>query len=345
MNTLTSAYMHQLAKICDKIKNELDSNNLKQLIQQLYQVLNLSNKQSVEFNEQQLLQIKQCMQQAFTSIVDNDILSRQQITKPTAILDKVDIIDVNFNDSKIASKVLNVGLVALLMSCSTMFADVVKNQSALTVDSVRLLKNSSDDRVANLAMPLLKYFQGTVKGNIYDSNGNIIHQNVHIVYDDNKGLYRATPWDGKSDLSQFIKSCHGKSTIGYGVTNKKIVAKGFLTDDQAQSFLRTELMWRIKQYKNYVGQQVIQSLTYIQQACLMVLWYNLPPYKTPSCVKYLRYAYNPQLDNSSKKLTRNEYLRLAANEFLDCNKSGGKVSKGLTIKVNHLYKLFVRGIK
>jgi alkyl sulfatase BDS1-like metallo-beta-lactamase superfamily hydrolase len=72
----------------------------------------------------------------------------------------------------------------------------------------------------------------------------------------------------------------------------------------------------------------------------MTLWYNLPPYKTPNCVKFLQLAYK-----AKNAKIRNFYLRKAANEFLDCNKSGGEVSKGLTRKVNTLNKWFIRDIK
>ena len=281
------------------------------------------------------------MQVAFTSIVDKGILTNQQITKPTMILDNIDIVDVNFNDVKVSSKILNVGLVALLMSCSTMFADVVKNQDNNKVNVVQLLKNSSDSQVSRYALPMLRLYQGKVKGNVYSKDGKkIIQKNVHIVYDDNKGKKKARPWNGKSDLKTFIKNCYGKPTIGYGVTNPSIVAKGYLTDSQAEQFLKSQLASRIKQYKQYVGIQVIQSLTYLQQACLMTLWYNLPPYKTPNCVKYLQLAYKAKTQK-----VRNAYLRMAAKQFLDCNKSGGQVSKGLTRKVNQLNKWFVGDIK
>jgi len=74
------------------------------------------------------------------------------------ILDNIDIVDVNFNDVKVSSKILNVGLVALLMSCSTMFADVVKNQDNKKVNVVQLLKNSSDSQVSRYALPMLRLY-------------------------------------------------------------------------------------------------------------------------------------------------------------------------------------------
>ena len=334
------SYVRQLNQICDQIKNEVDENIIVEYAEQLYEVLQLAKKDGVQFEEQQLQNIKQVMQDTFTSIVDNGVLTKQQITKPTSILNSVDIVDVELNGEKVASKILNVGLVALLMSCSTMFADVVKSQNDPKVNTVKILKNSSDSQIAKYAMPLLRYFQGTVRGNVYDSEGNILYKNVHIVYDDNKGTKVATPWDGKSDLDQFISNCNGKPTIGYGITNRSIVSKGYLTDEQAETYLRSQLMKRIKEYKQFVGVQVIESLTYTQQACLMTLWFNLPPYKTPNCVKYLQFAYKTK--NAQK---RNIYLKKAAHEFLDCNKSGGKVSKGLTKRVNALNKLFLRDVK
>ena len=72
----------------------------------------------------------------------------------------------------------------------------------------------------------------------------------------------------------------------------------------------------IKRNKALIGDGVIESLTYKQQACLMALWYNLGDANaTPNCVKYLQYAYNPKLDpqyNPRKPLSRNHYLKLAA---------------------------------
>ena len=199
---------------------------------------------------------------------------------------------------------------------------------------------------------MLVKLQGSVKGDVKDANGKIVGKNVHVVYDDNKGGKRATPWNGQEDLNTFISQCKGTPTIGYGITDKNIVKLGYLTQQQAQDYLKDEILNRIDQNKSIVGSDVMESLTYKQQAALIALWYNIGSANaTPKCQKYLKYAFNPSLDKNrnvkDKKtlLTRNQYLQLAANQFLDCNKAGGKVNKGLTNRVNTIYNWFVSDIK
>jgi hypothetical protein len=51
---------------------------------------------------------------------------------------------------------------------------------------------------------------------------------MHMVYDD---AVLNKYWDGKSDLQTFIDSCVGTPTIGYGLTAKKFVNKGKITEE------------------------------------------------------------------------------------------------------------------
>ena len=345
--------MQQLDEIKQLCKTMYSSTDQQEIISIAEQINNklielASNNIKLDINE--LKQIKTAIQLAMNSLINHDIITKQQIIKPKLILQNL---DVEKDQQKIASKLINVGLAALLLSCATSFADVVKKQLDIKVEQSAIKRYDSANSVAEQAVKMLVQLQGSVKGNVLDQNGKVLYKNVHVVYDDNKGSKKATPWNGNmKDLPNFLKNCKGTPTIGYGITDKNIVALGYLTDQQAQDYLKKQILNRISQNRSILGDGVMETLTYKQQAALIALWYNIGSANaTPKCQKFLKYAFNPSLDknrnskNPKTLLTKNQYLQLAANEFLDCNKAGGKVNKGLTNRVNKIYNWFVSDIK
>ena len=110
------------------------------------------------------------------------------------------------------------------MTPANVEAAPVKNQQKEIQSNV-----NEANQLIGYAMRLLKYFEGSVK----DSKGN------HVVYDDADNKHR---WNGKQDINEFIKSCRGKATIGYGETASSIVKKGKISDSEANQLLQKQIV-------------------------------------------------------------------------------------------------------
>jgi GH24 family phage-related lysozyme (muramidase) len=175
--------------------------------------------------------------------------------------------------------------------------------------------------VINTAMSYIKMFEGSVK----DSNG------MHVAYDDKHPEHK---WDGVQPIDEFIASCEGTATIGYGETARSIVRKGKISESEASSLLQQRI---IETYNSILRQgsrafdRTFLRLTTRQKACVISLYYNIgcDLTKTPKLVKAM------------------ERRRLAdvAHEFLDCNKYKGKVLRGLTIRRQREHDEFMKDVR
>lgn len=122
------------------------------------------------------------------------------------------------------------------------------------------------DWIQSITMPFIIKWQGK----IVDANGN------HVVYDDDVNTTNKNRWDGEGQqqgINNFIQSCIGKATIGYGETGKNIVIKGTISDAEAKSLLINRLKnldkFLSKKYKHY------NRMNPNQRTALISFSYNL----------------------------------------------------------------------
>lgn len=157
---------------------------------------------------------------------------------------------------------------------------------------------------------------------IKNFESSYIVDGMHMVYDD-AALNKY--WDGKSDLKKFIDSCVGTPTIGYGLTDKKFVNKGKITEEQAYS----ELAKHVDAVDTYLTNALGDTYTNLnknQKMSLLSLYYNLGSIsKTPKLIAALKAGNKPEV----------------AKQFLSCNRYKGKVNDGLTKRRNAESKLFL----
>lgn len=120
--------------------------------------------------------------------------------------------------------------------------------------------------ITEIAMPFIKKFEGTIK----DKDG------FHVLYDDVATAVNKNYWNGKggnSGIKQFIDSCKGQPTIGYGETNTAALMKGKISDAEADRFLLETLTsldnYLTKKYKYY------SSMNENQRSALLSFTYNL----------------------------------------------------------------------
>lgn len=107
------------------------------------------------------------------------------------------------------------------------------------------------------AKNVLIKFEGTVKANGY-----------HVVYDDANSNVR---WNGKETFEQFAKRCKGKPTIGYGSTNKNLLSKCRITEEEAVA----ELMTVIVRIEKKIDETVKVNLNRNQRDALISFIYNI----------------------------------------------------------------------
>lgn len=179
---------------------------------------------------------------------------------------------------------------------------------------------NSNYQLVNYATNLIKNFEGSVK----DSSGN------HIVYDDAQPKKR---WNNKQNILDFISSCKGKATIGYGETDKNIVKKGKISEAEAISLLQKRIIKLNKQLFQKFG-RAYSKLNIVQKSVLISFYYNLGIYfKAPKMEANLRAG----------------KLKEAAKEFLDCDNTTVKgvkqKSPGLTKRRKIEHDLFIKNIK
>lgn len=176
------------------------------------------------------------------------------------------------------------------------------------------------EQTFRIAVPLIKQFQGTVR----DRHGN------HIVYDD---LNSKRTWNPKREtLQQFDQRAKGRPTIGYGIIDKSVVAKGKITQSQAVQLLLNHMNKVYNQMRNYITPEIFAQLNPNQRAAMLSLYYNFGT----------NFKKTPLLLNA---VDQQDWITAARN-FLDCNnitKNGKLVtSPGLTIRRQKQADLFTK---
>lgn len=191
-------------------------------------------------------------------------------------------------------------------------------------NSFTKVTNTSKNNAENLidfAGNFIKLKEGTVKNK----------DGMHVVYDDARSSHF---WNGKQDLNEFLNSCIGNPTIGYGETSSSIVKKGMISDSDAIKYMEKNIVRLNNSLVHQLG-IAYTRLNRNQKTALISLYYNLGDdlSKTPKLVQALKdKRYND-----------------AAKEFLDCNKktvNGKKVpDRGLTNRRIAESKLFLTPVK
>ena len=189
----------------------------------------------------------------------------------------------------------------------------------------------SESQVINNAFDLIIQFQYEIKGDVYDSNGKVIAKNVHIVYDDKMPMRSLKKkWDGKPNtLASFIKNCKGKPTIGYGVTFKNVVNKGYITQSQAESSCKEY----IKQIQGIIirrlGKQYWDNMNLNQRVATLSYFYNCGPYA--------------KADKQFEAIREQNWQEAAKQ--MDIVTSDGEVMEGLVERREIERKLFLTPVK
>lgn len=249
----------------------------------------------------------------------------------------------SFKNRRYRTSSNNSKLLSVLLSCASLLAtesygeSKVKDKEDRTPMVERAITN---DSVVESSVHFIKKMEGKVTGDVIVDGKEL--KDVHVVYDDKNGQSKITKWDGRQEtLQAFLKNCTGKPTLGYGLTNSRIVSRGYLTEDEALDYMRSYLSRLLLQVKTKVGEDVWERLTLRQRVALMSLYYNTGiGLNNPKCLSALR-----GLVMTNKKDDFKKYLNQFHSEFVDCNKSGGKTNRGLTNRREHEYKFFIYDIK
>lgn len=117
--------------------------------------------------------------------------------------------------------------------------------------------------IQSITMPFVIKWQGK----IVDEDGN------HIAYDDNVKVTNKNKWDGNISIEEFMNSCVGKPTIGYGETNSSLVKKGKMSDSEAKSLLLN----RLKNLDKFLSKKYVHynKMNPNQRTALISFSYNL----------------------------------------------------------------------
>lgn len=117
--------------------------------------------------------------------------------------------------------------------------------------------------IKNITMPFIISWEGKVLNN----------KRLHVLYDDDVHTKVKRRWNGVQPIEEFIASCKGKPTIGYGETDKDIIRKGTLTDAEAKALL----LRRIVSLHNHLNQKYMyfKTMNPNQKTALISFSYNL----------------------------------------------------------------------
>lgn len=225
-------------------------------------------------------------------------------------------------------------IIFILLACISLInAGEIKNNNIKNSTLNQSINyETSNTILINKSYDFIKKYEGKILGDVYDNNGKIIAKNVHIVYDDKIANGKPNKkWDGKPEtLNDFIKNCKGKPTVGFGITNKKKIQRGWLTEQEAEKETKNHLKNLIVGIKDKIGDEYWKQLNENQQVALISLFYNTGlNINTPNLIKFIK------LKN----------YKNAAKEFLDIIKSDGKILNGLINRRKQEAKLFLTPIK
>jgi len=121
--------------------------------------------------------------------------------------------------------------------------------------------------MAVLTMATMLPVFGSAKNVLVKLEGCVKKDGFHIVYDDATKVR----WNGTETYEQFAKRCKGKPTIGYGSTNKALVSKCRITEEEAVA----ELMAVIARIEKRIDETVTVSLNRNQKDALIAFIYNI----------------------------------------------------------------------
>ena len=94
--------------------------------------------------------------------------------------------------------------------------------------------------------------------------------------------------EGEGFRSKVYKCQAGKATIGYGFTDKNLVAKGSMTKDEANNILNVKVIKAGRRIRQLVGKDVVLSDG--QLAALVSLYFNIGEgnFKNSTILKVVR---------------------------------------------------------
>ena len=130
---------------------------------------------------------------------------------------------------------------------------------SITIILTALIFSTLNATSIDVALDFLKEHEGIVLSE---------NKSEAVVYDDAKPSHK---WDGKTNLQDFIKSCKGTPTIGYGETDKDIVNLGIISLEKAEDLLKK----RVESLAEYIDEKVAVSLSDNETAALISFTYNV----------------------------------------------------------------------
>jgi len=97
---------------------------------------------------------------------------------------------------------------------------------------------------------------------------SVVKDGFHVVYDD---YDNNTRWNGKESFKAFTMRCKGTPTIGYGITDKKILSKLKISDYEAEQYLIAEA----NKTRRHILNLVKIKLTHYQREAMVSFVYNI----------------------------------------------------------------------
>lgn len=277
--------------------------------------------------------IKKHFDSLIKNLLDNNIIDKNSYDLLINKLYGKDIQEEAIVSSIRTASIKNQVIVMMLLSCISMInAGEIKQHTHKNFHENKQVKKMnkeiSDAELTKKAFEFIKKYEGEVIGNVYDKNGKIIAKDVHVVYDDKLPVgNKNKKWNGSPfTLQGFMKQCKGIPTIGYGIIDKDIVSKGWMTQADADKAAQAFLQKILGETKKKFGEIYWNKLNTNQKIALLALHYNTGVnIKTPKMISYIQ---NGDYQN-------------AAKEFLDITKSGGVTLNGLVDRRKDEAKLFL----